>query len=101
MSGFRRLPLLSEVISLHSLLGCNWTSQLHQLTLVYWSRFNGRHLLTTSVVMLLPRWCFTMSPHCLPTSMVSVMWENVRNMQFEPPSQENAPLTQFAFIFES
>ena len=49
MSGFRHLLLFSEAISLHSLLGCNWTSGHHQLTSVDWSQFGRRHLITTSV----------------------------------------------------
>ena len=34
MSGFKRLLLFSEAISLHSLLGCNWTSWRHQYPLL-------------------------------------------------------------------
>ena len=69
---FRHLPLFAEAISSHSLLGCDWTSQLHQLTPVDWSQFSRRHRLTTSVTMLLRQWCSSMVPHHLPTLMVSV-----------------------------
>ena len=40
---FRRLLLFSEANSLHSLLGCNWTSGRHQLTSVDWSQFSLCH----------------------------------------------------------
>ena len=77
MSGFRCFLLFSEAISLHSLLGCNWTSGRHQQPLsVDWSWFNSQHRLTTLVASLLRRWCLSMVLRRLPTSMVSVEQAN-------------------------